>query len=97
MIHKCNVHCHSVDPKDKELMGLEDDGKWLPFAIDMDIIVACKLSTDEEEELAYNCTTIFTEYGDTFILDTLYEDFIVKWEDYINGVDEVNPSDDLEL
>lgn len=98
MIHKCNVHCHSLDPKDKDLMGLEDTGKWLPFAIDISIIVGCKLSTDEEEELAFNCTTIFTEFGDTFILDTPYTEFIDKWEKYVNGMDElIDGDDDLEL
>jgi len=98
MIHKCNVHCHSVDPKEKDLLGLNDDtGKWLPFAFDLSIVVACKLSTDEEEELAFNCTTIFTEFGDTFILDTMYDDFVSKWEEYVTGVDEASGPDDLEL
>jgi hypothetical protein len=98
MIHRCNVHCHSVDPKEKDLLGLDNDtGKWLPFAFDLAIVVACKLSTDEEEELAYNCTTIFTEFGDTFILDTMYDDFIIKWEEYVHGVDEASGPDDLEL
>jgi hypothetical protein len=57
-------------------MGLEEDrGKWLPFAFHLDAVVAIKLSTDEEDQIAYGCTTVFTEQGDTYIIDTPYEQF----------------------
>lgn len=76
MIHKCKIQCHAIDPDKMDLMGLEEDrGKWLPFAFHLDIIVAIKLSTDDEDHIAYNCTSVFTEQGDTYIIDTPYEEF----------------------
>lgn len=76
MIHKCKIHCHSIDPTQMDLMGLDEDkGKWLPFALHMGVVVAIKMATDEEDQLAYGCTTIFTEQGDTYIIDTHYEEF----------------------
>jgi hypothetical protein len=59
-----------------DLMGLgEDKGKWLPFAFHLDIVVAVKLSTDDEDQISYGCTSVFTEAGDTYIIDTPYEEF----------------------
>jgi hypothetical protein len=58
-----------------ELMGLEDRGQWMSFAFHMDVVVACKLTSLEEDSLVYNCTTIFTEHGDTYIIDTPYKTF----------------------
>lgn len=75
MIHTCNIHCHTLDVDKADLMGIEDKGKWLPFAFHLDIVIACKLTTDEEEELVHNCTTIFTDHGDTYIIDTPYTEF----------------------
>lgn len=75
MIHTCNIHCHTMDLDRADLMGIEDSGKWLPFAFHLDVVIACKLTTDEEDQLVYNCTTIFTEHGDTYIIDTPYTEF----------------------
>lgn len=76
MIHKCKIQCHTIDPGQLDLMGLDEDkGKWLPFAFHMDIVVAIKMSTDEDDQIAYGCTTVFTENGDTYIIDTSYEEF----------------------
>ena len=71
-IHQCNIHCHAIEVDKAELMGLDDKGKWLPFSFHMEIVIACKLTTDEEEESTFGCTTVFTEYGDTYIIDTPY-------------------------
>ena len=73
-IHTCNLHCHSIDPEKLELMGMEDTGKWMPFTFHMDIVVACKLASDEEEPVV-NCTTLFTETGDAYIIDTPFLEF----------------------
>jgi hypothetical protein len=82
MIHTCNIHCHALDIEKVELMGLEDKGQWMSFAFHMDIVVACKLTSLEEDSLTYNCTTIFTEHGDTYIIDTQYKTFQQMFVDY---------------
>ena len=103
MIHKCKVQCHTIDPKTVELTGLEDKGKWLPFVFNMDVIDAAKLSSDEEDSPTYNCTTVFTSNGDTFIIDTPYEEFLKKFDQYnsiqiiIKEEDEDDDDGDLEL
>lgn len=103
MIHKCKVQCHTIDPKTVELTGLEDKGKWLPFVFNMDVIDAAKLSSDEEDSPTYNCTTVFTSNGDTFIIDTPYEEFLKKFDQYnsiqiiIKEEDEDGDDGDLEL
>ncbi len=103
MIHECKVQCHTVDPKTAELTGLEDKGKWLPFIFNMDIIDAAKLSSDEEDSPTYGCTTIFTSQGDTYIIDTPYEEFFKKFNQYnslqiiIKEEDDEDDDNDLEL
>lgn len=80
MIHRCKIQCHAIDPDKLDLMGLEDDkGKWLPFSFHMGVVVAAKLSTDDDEQISYGCTSIFTEQGDTYIIDTPYEEFEEKF------------------
>lgn len=75
LIHRCKIHCHTIDPGQLDLMGVDDVGKWMPFAFHMDIVVAIKLSTDEEDLLPFGCTTVFTESGDTYIISTPFEEF----------------------
>lgn len=89
MIHTCNIHCHTMDLDRANLMGIEDKGKWLPFAFHLDIVVACKMTTDDEEEPVYGCTTVFTDAGDSYIVDTPYEQFLTLFQLYYNP-----PSDD---
>lgn len=80
VIHRCKIHCHSMDPTKLDIMGMEDDlGKWMPFSFHMGIVIACKLSTDEEDLLPFNCTTLFTDTGETYIIDTPYADFEEKF------------------
>lgn len=76
MIHSCNIHCHSIDLEKVELMGIEDKGQWMPFAFHLDVVVACKLTSQEEDSFVYNCTTVFTEHGDNYIIDTPYVEFL---------------------
>jgi hypothetical protein len=96
MVHKCKVQCHTVNPTDMDLLGIkEDEGKWLPFAIDLGVINAMKMSTDEKGESTYKCTTIFCTDGNTFILDTPYEELLDKWSTYVNTMwEEEDSSDD---
>jgi hypothetical protein len=69
-------------------MGLDKDlGKWMPFAFNMDIVAAMKLTSDDYEELTYNCTTIFTDYGDTYIIDTNFEDFVETYKEFVNKIE----------
>lgn len=102
MIHKCNIHCHALDINKAELLNLEDRGKWLPFAFDLGIVIAIKQTNDDEDELTYNCTTLFTNTGDSFIIDTPYEEFEAVFESFINSqyeddTTESNNQNDLTL
>lgn len=92
-IHSCNLHCHSIDPDKIELMGLEDKGKWMPFSFHMDIVIACKLTSEDEENL-HNCTTLFTEHGDAYIIDTPFTEFQQMFIAY-HSADTPAPSNDL--
>jgi hypothetical protein len=96
MVHQCKVQCHSIDPKTLELTGTDDEGKWMPFIFHMDIINLAKLSSDEEDSASYNCTTIYTEAGDTFIIDTPYDEFFKKFTLY-NSIEIIDNSDEDNL
>ena len=82
MIHICQIHCHTMDFDKAELMGIKDQGKWLPFAFHMDIVIACKLTTDDSSELTQGCTTIFSDTADTYIIDTPYTKFVKIFQEY---------------
>jgi hypothetical protein len=75
LIHQCNLHCHSIDPLEAENMNIKDKGKWLPFSFHMDSIMGCKLTTDDEDEPGYLCTSVYTHQGDCFIIDTPFNEF----------------------
>lgn len=97
VIHKCKIQCHSIDPSRMDMLGLEEDqGKWMPFCFHMGVIVACKLSSDDEDALAYGGTSVFTEQGDTYIIDTPYEEFEEKFIRY-NEDDQGSSSGELNL
>ena len=103
MTHQCKVQCHTMDPKTVELTGAEDKGKWLPFIFNIEIVDGAKLTSDEEDSPTYNCTTIFTTQGDTYIIDTPYEEFFKKFDKFnslqiiIKDEDDDTFSDDDEL
>jgi len=86
MIHKCKVQCHTVNPTEMDLLGIkEDEGKWLPFAIDLGVITAMKMSTDEVGESTTGCSTVFCNDGTSFILDTPYDELLDLWVEYFNS------------
>jgi hypothetical protein len=93
MIHTCNIHCHTIDIEKADLMGIPDKGKWLSFAFHIDVVIACKLTTDDEEEMVYNCTTIFTDHGDTYVIDTPYEEFLTMFQLYHAGPSDTDAGD----
>lgn len=82
MTHQCKVQCHTMESSTIESLGIEDNGKWLPFIFDMDIVDAAKLSNDEEDGITFGCTTIFTKSGDSYIIDTPYKEFFKKFAEY---------------
>ncbi len=93
MMHNCNVHCHAHTSQDTELLGIEDPGKWLPFCFLLDVVVAIKQSTDDEEEGTYNCTTVFTDHGDSYIIDTPFYTFQEIWTSYLTPSQEEDEKD----
>lgn len=100
MTHSCKVQCHTMDTKTAEDLGIEDKGKWLPFIFNMDIIDGAKLSSDEKDSVSYNCTTIYTNNGNTFIIDTPYEEFSKKFFEFNTFqivFKNIPPSEDLGL
>lgn len=95
MIHSCRIHCHTMDTEKADLMGIKDTGKWLPFAFHMDVVIACKVTSDDPSEPVVDCTTIFTDSGDTYIIDTPYDRFFTKFKKYHDTEEEDSSSLDL--
>lgn len=88
MLHECNVFCHSSESELMDLLGKDEalhTGKWLPFTFDVSLVTAVKMTTDDQESMVYRCSTIFLSSGDTYIVDTLYRDFISVWEEFLHG------------
>lgn len=83
-----------MDLDKADLMGIQDKGKWLPFAFHLDIVIACKLTTDDEEEIVSGCTTVFTDQGDTYIIDTPYTEFQTIFQLY-HSENQPGKSEDL--
>ena len=97
-IHSCKIQCHTLDPGKLEELGLDDDlGIWMPFTFHMDIIIGCKLCTDDEESPLVGCTTLFTEQGDNFIIDTPYEEFAQEFREYHNEPNNPKKSKEINL
>jgi hypothetical protein len=90
MYHECKVYCHSMTQEQAEILNITDSGKWLPFTIYLGCINAFKMSTDEEEDSTTFCTTVYTDTGDIYILDTPYKEFNKIWKRFID--DEYSPS-----
>ncbi len=84
MIHSCNVHCHSMNQEEMDLLGVADQGKWLPFSFLVDVVVATKMANDDENDSTYNCTTVFTAHGETYVIDTPFHEFQKVWSDYMS-------------
>ena len=85
MIHECNIHCHSMDEETMDQMGLDEDpGKWLPFAFKLEIVKAIKMTSDDDRMLK-GCTTLFTEMGESYIIDTPFVQFSSLFRKYNNS------------
>lgn len=83
VIHQCNLQCHSMSPDKMDYLGIENDmGRWLPFSFHMDMVNACKMTTDDIDDPAYGLTTVFTDQGDNYIIDTPYSRFLKIFLDY---------------
>lgn len=95
MIHRCNVQCYSMEAQKSELLGIEDEGKWMPFVFNMDMVEAVKLTSDDEASSTYNCTTLFTHKGDTYVIDTEFEKFAKIFSDY-SSLFYLDPNEDEE-
>jgi hypothetical protein len=95
MIHECKVYCHVVDitidgDKTSETMG---EGKWLPFAFNISLVDAVKMSSDEVDDPLYKLTSVFLQSGETYMIDTPYKEFLREWKLYLADFNE----GDLEL
>jgi len=98
MLHECNLNCHTMDPTKMSDLGIEDNGKWMPFIFHMDMVEAAKLTSDDEDMSTYGCTTIFTRGGDAYIIDTPYREFFDLLKEFnISTTEEDSDSSDLEL
>ena len=84
MIHECNIHCRTMATTTAESLGIEDPGKWMPLVLTLSNIYAAKLTSDDIDDELYGCTTVFCYDGDTFIIDTPYNDFKEIYKTYIN-------------
>jgi hypothetical protein len=76
-----------MEAQKSELLGIEDDGKWMPFLFNMEMVEAIKLTSDDERASTYNCTTLFTHQGDTYVIDTSFEKFAKIFADYVSLFD----------
>lgn len=97
MIHECNLNCQTVDIASLENLGIPDRGKWLPFIFNLSIVEAAKMTTDEDDHELFNCTTVFTKYGEAYIIDTPYMRFFELFKSYNEEDIDDGQNDDLEL
>lgn len=97
MYHECKVYCHAIPQEQAEILNITDNGKWLPFTIYLGCIIAFKMSTDEEDDGTAFCTTVYTETGDVYILDTPYDKFNKVWKKFMDMEDDVDGDDDINL
>lgn len=95
MYHECKVYCHAMPQEQAEILNITDQGKWLPFTIYLGCVNAFKMSTDEDEDGTQFCTTVFTDTGDIYILDTPYSKFNSIWKKFMDiEEDAADESDD---
>ncbi len=94
MIHVCNIYCHTIDMDQADLLDNDFKGKWLPFGFHMDLVIACKMTTDEEDNDCYKRTTVFTDHNDTYVIDTPYEEFLALFQSYHSITPNIGGHDD---
>lgn len=98
--HECKVYCHSIPQEQADILNITDNGKWLPFTIYLGCVNAFKMSTDEDEDGTQYCTTVYTDAGDIYILDTPYTKFNEIWKKFIADediTDQASDDDDISL
>jgi hypothetical protein len=98
--HECKVYCHSIPQEQADILNITDNGKWLPFTIYLGCVNAFKMSTDEDEDGTQYCTTVYTDAGDIYILDTPYAKFNEIWKKFIADediADQASDDDDISL
>jgi CMP-N-acetylneuraminic acid synthetase len=99
--HECKVYCYSIPEEQAKSLNIEDQGRWLPFTIYLGSVNAFKMSTDEEDPTQF-CTTIYTDTGDVYIIDTPYVKFSKIWtkfmsDDVNDDIKDDNDNNDIEL
>jgi hypothetical protein len=62
-------------------------------------VVAIKLTSQEEDSFVYNCTTVFTEHGDNYIIDTPYKEFLPIFTEFnfSSSIEEEGGEDNTDL
>ncbi len=73
-----------MDLSTVESLGITDPGKWMSFCVDLDSAYAIKLTSDDESEPLYNCSTLYCLDGDTYIIDTPYHELKKIFINYKN-------------
>ena len=97
-LHKCNILCHTMSTSEMEVLGVkEDPGLWLPFILDLGIVVAIKMASDTKGDERYNCSTVYCSNDQTFVLDTPYSEMVKRWESFMNNMMEEEDGDGKEL
>ena len=88
MICSCNVYCNTKTESKLEDLGLslEDvPGHWLPFTFKYEYLMAIKVASDDVEDDLYNCTVLFMDNDDTFVIDLSYDDVLEQWKNFLNS------------
>jgi hypothetical protein len=80
MIYECKVLCSTMEEDQLEDLGIQDPGTWVELAIELDTVKAIKRTNATPKEQHYNATSLFTDYGDTFIVDTPYPRMLQIWK-----------------
>lgn len=97
MYHECKVYCHSIPQEQAEILNITDSGKWLPFTIYLGCINAFKMSTDEDEDGTQYCTTVYTDAGDIYILNTPYKEFNKIWKNFMDMENDITDGGDDDI
>lgn len=87
MICSCQVYCRSKTEREMEDMGITADaipGIWLPFTFMYEYVTAIKSSGNDPDEEVYNCTTVYMENGDAFVIDVPYDEVLSEWTAFLN-------------
>lgn len=81
MIHDCNVRISTLTEQEADDLGLDviTTGKWVPFSFYTNLVVAVRLTEDDDSHVLFGCTTIYMDGMETYIIDTPYDKFRKIW------------------